>query len=156
MAHRVRVVVESYDLMSSLYPALPVPMDATGEIVAGSSSDQADSVVRLQYTIAAAGTQDIDLNALTGSAGQTISLSELHMLAAVGSAGSGFTLTPHATNGFTGMGTAYSILVTDVPCIPYAKRPAGPWPATTRSSRSRIRPARPGPSPCTSSVGTEE
>ena len=125
MPHRVRVQIDAFDLMSALYPALPVPMDAVGEIVAGTASDQADSVVRLQYTIAAAGTQDVDLNALTGSAGQTVSLQELHVLAAVGSAGSGFTLTPHATNGFTGLGSAYSIIVGDVPVIPYAKSTGG-------------------------------
>ena len=125
MPHRVRVVVDSFDLMSSLYPALPVSLDAVGEIVAGSSSDQADSAVKLQYSIAASGTQDIDLTALTGAAGQTISLQEIHALAAVGSAGSGFTLTPHATNGFTGLGSAYSIIVGDVPCVPYAKATGG-------------------------------
>lgn len=125
MPHRVRVQIDAFDLMSSLYPALPVPMDAVGEIVAGTSSDQADSTIALQYTIAAAGTQDIDLNALTGSAGQTVSLQELHVLAAVGSAGSGFTLTPHATNGFTGLGSAYSIIVGDIPVVPYAKSTGG-------------------------------
>lgn len=125
MPHRVRVQIDAFDLMSPLYPALPVPMDAAGEIVAGTASDQADSTVRIQYTIAASGTQDIDLAALTGSAGQTVSLQELHVLAAVGSAGSGFTLTPHATNGFTGMGSAYSIIVGDVPVVPYAKATGG-------------------------------
>lgn len=125
MPHRVRVVVDSYDLMSSLYPALPVALDAAGEIVAGSSSDQADSSVKLQYSIASSGTQDVDLAALTGAAGQTVSLQELHVLAAVGSAGSGFTLTPGASNGFTGLGSAYSIIVGDVPVVPYGKSTGG-------------------------------
>lgn len=125
MPHRVRVVVDAFDLNSALYPSLPVSLDALGAVIAGSSSDQADSAVRLQYTIAASGTQDIDLTALTGAAGQTISLQELHILAAVGSAGSGFTLTPHATNGWTGLGSAYSIIVGDVPVVPYAKSTGG-------------------------------
>lgn len=125
MPHRVRVVVDAFDLSSSLYPSLPVSLDAVGEVVSGSSSDQADSAVRLRYTIAASGTQDIDLNALTGAAGQTVSLQELHVLAAVGSAGSGFTLTPHASNGWTGLGSAYSVTVGDVPVVAYAKATGG-------------------------------
>jgi hypothetical protein len=125
MPHRIRVVVESFDLSSSLYPSLPVMTDVAADIVAGTSSDQADSVVRLQYTIAAAGTQDVDLNALTGAAGQTVSLQEIHALVGWGSAGSGFTLTPHATNGWTGLGSAYSVTVGDVPVVAYAKATGG-------------------------------
>lgn len=124
MPHRVRVVVEAYDLMSALYTALPVGVDWSSEIVAGSSSDEADSAIRLQYTIAGSGTQDIDLTALTGSAGQTVSLAELHLIVAQAGSADRFTITPHATNGFTGLGSAYSVPVHRGATIVY-HRPSG-------------------------------
>jgi hypothetical protein len=125
MPHRIRVVVESYDLNSAPYPSLPVYTDVASDIIAGTASDQADSAVLATYTIAAAGTQSVDLNALVGASGQTVSLQEVHAIVAWGSAGSGFTLTPHATNGWTGLGSAYSITAGDVPVVAYAKSTGG-------------------------------
>jgi len=124
MPHQVRVKVDAFDVMSSGYPNLPVSIDWTSEIVIGSSSDEADSAVLLSYTIAGSGTQDIDLTALTGAAGQTISLTELHLIVAIGGTADRFTLTPHATNGFTGLGAAYSVPVHRAPVLAY-HRPSG-------------------------------
>lgn len=116
MAHNFRVSGTFYDKMSSAYRNLPVEFSQAASIVLGSSSDEADSCVVVALSVANGGTQTVDLTSLTGSAGQTISLQEVHAIVCWTN-NLGVALTDGGTNPFTGFGTDYEIAVSTAPFV---------------------------------------
>jgi hypothetical protein len=98
--------------LSAGYEALRVSASGESAIEVGTTDGKADVVVRLATTLAASATVDVDLRALVGAAGETITLAEVHgIVGVIKTAGGTGTVTPHATNGWTGLGSAYSIPV---------------------------------------------
>ena len=121
MAHTIRTRIEAYTLLSSLYPSLPVGADVFGEVSAGTGAADADTTVLLTYSLAAAGTQTIDLTSVTGPNGETISFAEVHILTAWSpTAAAQFTIKDGASNPWEGMGTDYAIQVSTLPATPVA------------------------------------
>jgi hypothetical protein len=107
MSHQIRIKIDAVTVMSSLYPYLPITFDETWNIGVGTGNDAADTAVRLSYTLATTVTQDIDLTAITGPNGETISFAEVHAIY-VSSTGAGG-LKPHAVNGWEGFGSGADI-----------------------------------------------
>lgn len=98
-----------YDL-SAPYQDLPVQIASDWSLDIGSAAGQANRALKLTVTLAASATVDLDLASQLSPSGGAITPNQLHALygRAVTPAGKG-TVTPHATNGWTGFGSAYNI-----------------------------------------------
>lgn len=110
--HRTKWSLDWMRVFAAGYEPLRVSANGESAIEIGTTDTKADIAVRLATTLAASATVDVDLRALIGAAGETISLAEVHGLAGlIKTAGGTGTVTPHATNGWTGMGSGYVIPV---------------------------------------------
>ena len=127
MPHKYRVTANYMDLMSSLYPNLPVVVDRSAEIVSGTSADQADSCAIVAVSVAGSGTQTVDFTSITGAAGQTISFQEIHSLI-LWTDTAGLELRDGGSNPWDGFGADYAIPVGTAPfvwCKPDGKSAGG-------------------------------
>jgi hypothetical protein len=117
MSHKINVTGTFFHRATSLYPSIPVELNLSGGFTVGASGSAADGspnlAIKLETTLASAATQDIDLYSLVDALNQSVTAAELHTLIIVclSPTGSG-TVTKHATDGFTGFGSSYSLPVT--------------------------------------------
>lgn len=113
MSHRVRVQVEGFQQpTTSGFPALGIAKDWLSETEIGSSTTKADRAVLISASISGSGSLAINLAALTGPGGETISLDLVHLIM-MRSTTSGATLSvePGASDGWDGFGSSgYSIV----------------------------------------------
>ena len=117
MSHKINVTGTFFQRAKPLYPSIPVEFDLAGGFTVGDSGTAADGSPNLAFkyetTLANSATQDIDLYSLTDALDQEVTAVELHTLIIVcqSPTGSG-TITKHATDGFTGFGSSYTLPVT--------------------------------------------
>jgi hypothetical protein len=118
MGHELRVSGTFLYDCTAPFADIAVPLQRDWSLASGSTSGTANKVFVGDVTLAAAATRDINLAQIVGPAGEfTPDYVAAFAIWCVTPAGKG-TLTPHATNGWTGLGSAYSIPVSTGPfCV---------------------------------------
>lgn len=118
MGHNLRLAGTFLYDSAAPFPDVAVPFQTEWNVDLGSTSGKANrAFVYLTDAIAASGTLDIDLSQMSGPAG-TFAPEYLHaaIVWCVTPGGKG-TLTKNGTNGWTGMGTDYTIPVSTGPFV---------------------------------------
>ena len=120
MAHALRLTGVFLFDAAAPYADIPVPVESEWSVDVGTSSTKANKAFVYETdSIAASGTLDMDLSSVLGPTGSAFSPEYLLALVVkcITPGGKG-TLTPHATNGWTGLGSAYSVPVSTGPmCV---------------------------------------
>jgi len=115
MGHQLRLTGTFLFDSTAPFPDVAIPFEREWRVDSGSTSGKANKVFTVDFTVAASGTQDMNLGQLYGPSGEfTPDYVAAFAIWCVTPGGKG-TLTPHATNGWTGLGSAYSIPVSTGP-----------------------------------------
>ena len=100
---------------TSPFPDVPIAIEREWRVDSGSTSGKANKVFVQDITLAASATQDMNLAQLYGPSGEFAPEYLVSFVIWSVTAGGKGTLTPHATNGWTGFGSAYSVPVSTAP-----------------------------------------
>ena len=110
MGHFLRLAGTFLFDSTAPFPDVPVSFDREWSVDSGSTTGKANKVFTYQTnSIAAAGTFDVDLTALFGPSGEFAPNYVASFIGWCITPGGTGTLTKHATNGWTGLGSAYTI-----------------------------------------------
>jgi hypothetical protein len=113
MSHKININGTFFNRASTGYPSLPVEFNVDGGFTIGAFGGAADGApnwaVRLEITLAAAGTQVLDLYTLTNALGAMETMVEFHTLICTVSSGGRGSVTKGASDPFTGFGSNYTL-----------------------------------------------
>ena len=117
MGHELRVSGTFLYDCTAPFADIAVPLQRDWSLASGSTSGTANKAFVGDVTLAAAATRDINLAQIMGPSGEfTPDYVAALAVWCVTPGGKG-TLTPHGTNGWTGLGSAYTVPVSTGPLV---------------------------------------